>query len=77
MSSPMPAPPDLAMSPADLRAALARLGWTQKRLAEECGKKLRAAQGWCAGTTPVPALVARLVRGELAKLSEAAGPAIA
>lgn len=50
-------------TPEGLRAALERLGWTQPRLAEECGVSLRTVVGWLAGerTKGVPKPVARLV----------------
>ncbi|MCX8003341.1 MAG: helix-turn-helix domain-containing protein [Burkholderiaceae bacterium] len=57
------------MTPTELRAALAALGWSQGRLAAECGVNPRTARKWALGEAPVPADVAALVRA-----AQAGGP---
>ena len=42
------------MTPAQLRARLAALGWTQRHLAKMLGVTERTVSRWLAGSTPVP-----------------------
>jgi DNA-binding transcriptional regulator YiaG len=66
-----PAPPDPdAMTPADLRAARRKLGWTQAHLAQITGKKdARIVRMWEAGTVPIPPIAAKIVAGVAANAS--------
>lgn len=49
------------MTPAELRAAIARLGLTQSGAARCLGVPVRTFQRWINGTTPVPELVRRVL----------------
>jgi hypothetical protein len=42
------------MSPADYRAALARLGWSIYGAGPKLGVKGRQSQRWASGFTPIP-----------------------
>ncbi|MGK7866912.1 hypothetical protein [Falsiroseomonas sp. E2-1-a20] len=49
---PDPVKPDLAFTPATLRAGRAMLGWTQPRLAEEAGVSVRTVKAVETTTSP-------------------------
>lgn len=50
------------MTPADLRATLARLGLPQTGAAKLLGVEARQVRRWLAGEVPVPVLVCRVLR---------------
>jgi hypothetical protein len=49
------------VTPADLRAALTRLGLTQTGAARRWGLPLRTLQHWCSGTRAIPPLLPHLL----------------
>ncbi|MFD1559593.1 helix-turn-helix domain-containing protein [Paraburkholderia silviterrae] len=49
----------IAMKPADLSYALARLGWTQATFAEYSGYDRRTISRWISGESAIPLLVDR------------------
>jgi len=49
------------VTPTDLRAALAALGWTQGRLAVEAGVAARTARRWALGEAAIPGDVVALL----------------
>lgn len=42
------------MTPAQFRAALKALGWSQAEAARQMQAKYRTVRGWAAGRSPVP-----------------------
>ncbi|WP_013626615.1 helix-turn-helix domain-containing protein [Rubinisphaera brasiliensis] len=48
-----------------INACREQLGWTQRELAERCGKSLVMAQKYCQGVAPVPAEVWLVLREAL------------
>lgn len=50
------------MTPADLRAALDRLGLSQSEAARRCGVDPRSMRRWLAGDRRIPGPVVELVR---------------
>lgn len=59
------------MTPADLRAALSRLGLSQSEAARRCGVDPRTMRRWLAGDRRIPGPVVELVRTWLAQRPDA------
>lgn len=51
-----------AMDPAELRAILARLGWSQRLAGDRLGLGERRMRGYAAGREPIPPAVAGFLR---------------
>ena len=59
------------MTPADLEAALARLGWKKRHFAIFAGYTYRAVKYWLRGERRIPVIIERMLRDQELRIRDA------